>query len=89
MPKFENVSCSQCGASFGPGDSGFSHCDQHTKPDPWKDVPAQYKRERWSVDSRDDGMFFVHSGGYGICEAEDSEVCFAIAAAFNATHFNR
>lgn len=28
-PKFGNVSCSQCGESFGPGDSGFSHCNQH------------------------------------------------------------
>lgn len=29
MARFENVSCSNCGASFGPGDHGFSHCDQH------------------------------------------------------------
>lgn len=27
--KYDNVSCSQCGRSFGPGDLGFSHCDQH------------------------------------------------------------
>jgi len=26
---FENVSCSQCGKDFGPGDHGFSHCDNH------------------------------------------------------------
>lgn len=30
MTRFENVSCSQCGGSFGPGDSGYSHCSQHT-----------------------------------------------------------
>lgn len=29
MPKFEATFCSQCGSAFGPGDSGFSHCDQH------------------------------------------------------------
>lgn len=29
IPKFENVSCSQCGRSFGPGDHGFSHCKNH------------------------------------------------------------
>jgi hypothetical protein len=29
MPKFEQTFCSQCGGIFGPGDSGFSHCDQH------------------------------------------------------------
>jgi len=27
--KFENVSCSQCGGEFGPGDAGFSHCSDH------------------------------------------------------------
>lgn len=29
MPKFNETFCSQCGGSFGPGDAGFSHCDQH------------------------------------------------------------
>ncbi|EPS1221667.1 hypothetical protein ACVBR5_000898 [Burkholderia cenocepacia] len=28
-PRFENVSCSSCGKDFGPGDAGFSHCDDH------------------------------------------------------------
>lgn len=28
-PRFANVSCSHCGCSFGPGDSGFSHCEDH------------------------------------------------------------
>ncbi len=28
-PRFPDVSCSQCGQSFGPGDSGFSHCANH------------------------------------------------------------
>ena len=27
--KFANVSCSQCGNDFGPGDHGFSHCQDH------------------------------------------------------------
>lgn len=27
--KFQNVSCSQCGKGFGPGDSGYSHCSDH------------------------------------------------------------
>jgi len=30
-PHFENVSCSQCGKSFGPGDHGYSHCEAHLK----------------------------------------------------------
>jgi hypothetical protein len=29
MDKFEETFCSQCGQAFGPGDSGYSHCDQH------------------------------------------------------------
>lgn len=28
-PKFASVSCSQCGQEFGPGDHGFSHCENH------------------------------------------------------------
>ena len=28
-PKFNKVSCSQCGGEFGPRDSGFSHCEDH------------------------------------------------------------
>ena len=31
-PRFADVSCSQCGASFGPGDSGYSHCADHREP---------------------------------------------------------
>lgn len=28
-PRFDEVFCSSCGESFGPGDSGFSHCESH------------------------------------------------------------
>ena len=28
-PRFDNVSCSSCGEDFGPGNSGFSHCESH------------------------------------------------------------
>lgn len=28
-PRFVNVICSNCGSAFGPGDSGFSHCESH------------------------------------------------------------
>jgi hypothetical protein len=31
-PKFAEIFCSQCGGKFGPGDSGYSHCDQHLSP---------------------------------------------------------
>lgn len=41
IPRFSEVSCSQCGETFGPGDSGFSHCDQHENPHglPWRVAP--------------------------------------------------
>jgi hypothetical protein len=29
MAKFPETFCSSCGGEFGPGDSGYSHCDQH------------------------------------------------------------
>jgi SNF2 family DNA or RNA helicase len=28
-PRFNRTYCSQCGGVFGPGDHGYSHCDQH------------------------------------------------------------
>lgn len=33
-PRFENVGCSQCGQSFGPGDHGFSYCENHAGRSP-------------------------------------------------------
>ena len=38
--KFEKTTCSQCGRSFGPGDSGYSHCEDH----------AQVKIKFWYTD---------------------------------------
>jgi hypothetical protein len=29
QPRFANVSCSQCGRDFGPGEHGYSHCSDH------------------------------------------------------------
>ena len=29
VPRFADVSCSQCGRSFGPGYGGYSHCKDH------------------------------------------------------------
>lgn len=28
-PRFAETFCSSCGRGFGPGDHGFSHCDNH------------------------------------------------------------
>lgn len=28
-PRFAKTFCSQCGGEFGPGDSGYSHCEDH------------------------------------------------------------
>jgi hypothetical protein len=50
MARYENVSCSQCGRDFGPGDHGYSHCQDH-RPNgwvterPWKFVPMTSRRE--------------------------------------------
>jgi hypothetical protein len=39
-PKFSQTSCSHCGSVFGPGDHGFSHCEDHRgiKKLPDKDI---------------------------------------------------
>lgn len=33
-PTFGRTYCSQCGNAFGPGDSGFSHCEDHLNKEP-------------------------------------------------------
>lgn len=29
MSRFEKTYCSQCGGEFGPGEHGYSHCEDH------------------------------------------------------------
>lgn len=31
-PKYDKTYCSQCGQEFGPGDCGYSHCENHIMP---------------------------------------------------------
>lgn len=31
-PRFDSVTCSQCGNDFGPGNHGFSNCADHSLP---------------------------------------------------------
>lgn len=57
--------------------------DGMPEPDPWAHIPEHYKG-RWGFDYDDKRGFFVHCNGYGICTAEDSEVCDAICRAYNA-----
>lgn len=42
MARFAQVSCSNCGRNFGPGDNGFSHCEQHeakaARADWWREL---------------------------------------------------
>ena len=33
IPKFQSVSCSNCGGTFGAGNNGFSHCENHANLD--------------------------------------------------------
>lgn len=41
---FANVSCSQCGGDFGPGEHGFSHCKNH------KAIKAQAVGDTFTVE---------------------------------------
>ena len=46
--KFDNVSCSQCGRDFGPGEHGFSHCSDHSPKGQCADCKwAQEKEDRY------------------------------------------
>lgn len=38
--KFPKTYCSQCGQEFGPGDSGYSHCQDHRNKK-WGDTKCQ------------------------------------------------
>ena len=31
MARFDKTHCSQCGREFGPGEHGYSHCDDHVR----------------------------------------------------------
>lgn len=45
-PRFANVSCSQCGREFGPGNNGFSHCEHHPPfRDRWTGLDVTTKAE--------------------------------------------
>jgi hypothetical protein len=41
QPRFANVSCSQCGQDFGPGNHGYSHCKDHRERPKEKVGPLQ------------------------------------------------
>ena len=41
VPRFSYTYCSQCGASFGPGDHGISHCWDH--PGKRERMAAKYR----------------------------------------------
>ncbi len=44
--KFEKTSCSQCGEEFGPGDHGFSHCENHKHLRPVKPEGTVWKFDK-------------------------------------------
>ena len=55
--RFAVTHCSQCGGSFGPGDAGFSHCEDHRaptgaamKPQPMSDAEIAGIVERFAGD---------------------------------------
>lgn len=72
MPKFDKVSCSNCGREFGPGDHGFSHCDQHDKADDLisrSELLAYLRKEREEYFRE----HFVHDPDTGFYEASEAK----------------
>lgn len=48
--KYEETSCSQCGKSLGPGNSGVSHCRDHMKSGNYDEMMT----DRWGSDGLDE-----------------------------------
>lgn len=56
--KFANVSCSHCGQDFGPGNEGYSHCQDHQQPvDLQARINTDDKNRVVYVDQFDDGLW--------------------------------
>lgn len=47
-PLYANVSCSNCGQDFGPGNHGFSHCHSHVGKIPHEDGTTPERAEQES-----------------------------------------
>ena len=59
--KLDQTFCSQCGATFGPGDSGYSRCSDHRNTDSVKPTgrAARYPEEfGWLVEMNDCGPLY-------------------------------
>jgi hypothetical protein len=76
-PRFANVSCSQCGQSFGPGASGYSHCWDHWPTGECAstlgtlDVSIQYRCHSDDEDGLDLAVTRVSFGGKWIEASPD------------------
>lgn len=59
-PRFPDVSCSMCGRSFGPGNHGFSSCDEHNPP--LQELLSAFRTsdiDWYDTDAREVGRFIV------------------------------
>lgn len=65
--KFQNVSCSQCGKGFGPGDSGYSHCSDHKGRTPVDEACAMNENYEYDLN------FIAQAirSNYGMATSED------------------
>lgn len=79
MVKYDNVSCSQCGRDFGPGDHGFSHCNHHRKiavrPSRQQDIYAELLAALKAFVAEVDGTYPFESlpgARAAIAKAEDT-----------------
>lgn len=65
-PRFPRVSCSSCGQSFGAGDSGFSHCWEHSGTPEQRATLARLTRELAELERQADefmyGSYSLHGG---------------------------
>ena len=55
--RFSNVYCSQCGEDQGPGDHGFSHCQDHPAAECNPDQQRQQRMDDADYERRYGGPF--------------------------------
>lgn len=62
-PRFPKTFCSQCGGEFGPGDSGFSHCQDHAHLGSGKKIRDHIFEERPESTATDAPMSLPEAEG--------------------------
>jgi hypothetical protein len=81
-PRYANVSCSQCGGDFGPGDHGYSHCADHRLRTVVREALRKPSSKPCACFS---GSAAASRHCHGVCEDAVDRVCAALSLAKDGT----